>query len=107
MRKAVRYPRMPIRSRAADGKAPMLIQILAGFLISMICIMIHAMATIAAIGVARVVGLRHTEWPRVHLMAVMVATVVVLEVAHGLEVVVWALAYALLGAAPEGTELLY
>jgi hypothetical protein len=85
----------------------MLIQILVGFLISMVCIMIHALATIACIGVARAVGFRHSEWPRIHLMAVMVATVVVLEAAHGLEVVVWALAYALLGAAPEGTELLY
>ncbi len=40
-------------------------------------------------------------------MAVMVATVVVLKAAHGLEVVVWALAYALVGAAPEGSDLLY
>jgi Ion channel len=85
----------------------MLIQILVGFLISMICIMIHAMATIAAISVARVVGFRNIAWPRFHLMAVMVATVVVLKLAHGLEVVVWALAYALLGAAPAGSDLLY
>jgi hypothetical protein len=40
-------------------------------------------------------------------MAVMVATVVVLKVAHGFEVFVWALAYALLGATPEGSDLLY
>jgi ion channel len=85
----------------------MLIQLLAGFLISMICIMIHAMATIAAISVARVVGFRNTARPRFHLMAVMVATVVVLKVAHGLEVAVWALAYALVGAAPAGSDLLY
>ncbi|MCP4615700.1 MAG: two pore domain potassium channel family protein [Bradyrhizobium sp.] len=85
----------------------MLVQILTGFLISMVCVMIHAMATIAAIGVARAVGVRQTRWPRAHLMAVMVATVVVLKAAHGLEVVVWALAYALVGAAPEGSDLLY
>jgi Ion channel len=85
----------------------MLVQILVGFLISMVCIMIHAMATIAAIGAARVVAFGITVWPRFHLMAVMVAAVVVLEVAHGLEVVVWALAYALLGAAPAGSDLLY
>jgi hypothetical protein len=40
-------------------------------------------------------------------MAVMVATVLVLKAAHGLEVIVWALAYALVGAAPEGSDLLY
>jgi hypothetical protein len=85
----------------------MLIQILVGVLISMVCIMIHAMATIAAISVARIVGFRGTEWPRFHLMAVMVATVVVLKLAHGLEVVVWALAYALVGAAPAGSDLAY
>lgn len=85
----------------------MVIQLLVGFLVSMICIMIHALATIAAIGVARAVGFRKTSRPRWHLMAVMVATVVVLKAAHGLEVVVWALAYALVGAAPEGSDLLY
>jgi len=85
----------------------MAIQLLVGFLVSMINIMIHALATIAAISVARVVGFRHTAWPRFHLMAVMVATVVVLKVAHALEVTAWALAYALVGAAPEGTDLLY
>lgn len=85
----------------------MLIQILTGFLISMICVMIHAMATIAAIGVARVVGFRDVTWPRFHLMAVMIAAVVVLKAAHGLEVFVWALAYALVGAAPDGSDLLY
>jgi ion channel len=85
----------------------MLVQILVGFLISMVCVMIHAMATIAAISAARLVGFRNTAWPRFHLMSVMVATVVVLKVAHGIEVMVWALAYAALGAAPDGTDLLY
>jgi Ion channel len=85
----------------------MLIQILVGFLISMVCIMIHAMATIAATSVARVVGLKNFARPRFHLMAVMVTTVVVLQLAHGLEVFVWALAYALVGAAPAGSDLAY
>ena len=75
----------------------MLIQILSGFLISMVCVMIHAMATIAAISVARIVGVRDTTWPRCHLMAVMIAVMVVLKAAHGLEVAVWALAYSALG----------
>ena len=82
-------------------------QFLVGFLVSMINIMIHALATIAAISVARAVGFKHTSMPRLHLMTVMVATVVVLKFAHGLEVAVWALSYALVGAAPEGSDLLY
>jgi hypothetical protein len=40
-------------------------------------------------------------------MTVMVATAVALMVAHTLEVVVWALAYALVDAAPAGSDLLY
>jgi ion channel len=85
----------------------MLIQILTGFAIGMVCIMIHAMATIAAISIARVVGFRSTASPRFHLMAVMIAAVLALQAAHGLEVVVWALAYSVLGVAPDGADLLY
>ena len=59
-KKPARCLPMPTRSRGADGNAHMLIQILVGFLISMVCIMIHAMATIAAISDARIVGFRGT-----------------------------------------------
>lgn len=82
-------------------------QILVGSLTSMVNIVIHALATITAISVARTVVLRKTALPRLHLMTVMVATVLVLQCAHGLEVIVWALSYALVGAAPEGSDLLY
>jgi hypothetical protein len=40
-------------------------------------------------------------------MAVMVGTSAALMVAHTLEVFVWALAYAIVGAAPAGSDLLY
>jgi len=40
-------------------------------------------------------------------MAVMVATAAVLIVAHTIEVLAWVLAYALVGAAPVGSDLLY
>jgi len=40
-------------------------------------------------------------------MAVMVATAAALMVAHTLEVFVWAMAYAIVGAAPAGSDLLY
>jgi hypothetical protein len=85
----------------------MTLQFLAGCVVSVVNIMIHALVTVGAVGIARSAGLRHTQWPRSHLMAVMVATAAVLMVAHTLEVFVWALAYAIVGAAPAGSDLLY
>jgi hypothetical protein len=85
----------------------MAVQFLAGGLVSAINIMIHAIVTVAAIGIARAAGLRHTERPRLHLMAVMVATAAVLMLAHTTEVLVWALAYLILAAAPAESDLLY
>jgi len=85
----------------------MAVQFLLGTIISVINIMIHALVTVAAIDIARTAGLRHTSRPRSHLMAVMVSTAVILMVAHTVEVLVWALAYAVVGAAPAGSELLY
>ena len=41
------------------------------------------------------------------LIAVMTATVSVLMVAHIAEVVVWTFAYAIVGVAPPGTDLIY
>ena len=40
-------------------------------------------------------------------MAMMIGTAAALMVAHTLEVIVWALAYAIAGAAPAGSDLLY
>lgn len=85
----------------------MLGQLLAGGLVSVINIMIHALATVSAIGVARNAGRRRAVWPRLHLMGVMVATALVLLLTHTIEIVVWALFYALVGAAPEGSDFLY
>src|SRR3954462_3024947 len=85
----------------------MALQFLVGGLVSVINIMIHALVTVGAVGIARSAGLRHTERPRLHLMAVMVGTAAALMVAHTLEIFVWALAYAIVGAAPAGSDLLY
>jgi hypothetical protein len=85
----------------------MAIQLLVGFLVSAIAIMVHALATVGAIGVARSAAQRRAAWPRLHLMGVMVATVVVLMLAHTVEIIVWSLSYALVGAAPAGSDLLY
>src|SRR5204862_4426302 len=48
-----------------------------------------------------------TAWPRSQLRGVMVGTAAALMVAHTLQVFVWALAYAVVGAAPAGSDLLY
>jgi hypothetical protein len=85
----------------------MAVQFLVGSIVSVINIMIHALVTVGAVGIARSAGLRHTVRPRLHLMAVMVGTAAALMVAHMLEVLVWALAYAIVGAAPEASDLLY
>jgi hypothetical protein len=85
----------------------MTLQFLIGGIVSVISIMIHALTTIGVVGIARSWGLRHTARPKLDLMAVMVGTAVALMVAHTLEVFLWALAYAFVGAAPAGSDFLY
>jgi hypothetical protein len=85
----------------------MVLQFLVGCLVSVINIMIHALLTVGAVGIARAAVLRHSARPRLDLMVVMVGTAVALMVAHTLEVFVWALAYAIIGVASAGSDLLY
>jgi hypothetical protein len=82
------------------------LQFMVGGIVSVINIMIHALITLVTIGIARQAGLRHTSRPRSHLMTMMVVTALVLMIAHTVEIVVWSLAYALVGAAPSGSNLL-
>jgi hypothetical protein len=82
------------------------LQFLVGCSVSVINIMIHALITLVAIGIARRAGLQRTSQPRLHLMTVMVVTALVLMVAHTAEIIVWSLAYAVVGAAPAGSDLL-
>jgi Ion channel len=83
------------------------LQFLIGCSVSAINIMIHALITLVTIGIARQAGLQHTSQPRSHLMTVMVVTALVLMIAHTVEIIVWSLAYAIVGAAPAGSDLLY
>src|SRR5882724_6533269 len=55
----------------------------------------------------RAAARRWSARPRLHLMGVMVAIALVLMLAHMIEIVVWSLSYALVGAAPAGNDLLY
>jgi len=82
-------------------------QLLIGCILTVLTITIHALVTVGAISIARKAGLKHTTRPKLHLMAVMVKVAAVLMIAHTLEVVAWALTCAAVGAAPEGSDLLY
>jgi len=85
----------------------MLLQLTVGALVSAINIGIHALVTVVAIAIARNVGLRRTERPRLQLMGVMIVTAAVLKVAHLLELMVWAWTYYTVQAAAPGSDLLY
>jgi ion channel len=85
----------------------MLRQLLVGAAVSACNIGIHALLMMVVVQVAR--RTHAMEWSResLGLMAVMIAAVSVLMVAHVFEVIVWALAYAIVGAAPAGADRLY
>jgi hypothetical protein len=85
----------------------MMLQFLVGALVSVINIGLHALVTVVAVGIARSAGLRPTGRPRLHLMGVMIATAVVLKVAHTVEILVWAASYGIVQAAAAGSDLLY
>lgn len=85
----------------------MAVQFLVGSGVSVVNIMIHALITLTTIGVARWAGQRSTTRPRLHLSSEMAVTIMMLMVAHTAEIVVWSLAYAAVGAAPEDSDLLY
>jgi hypothetical protein len=84
-----------------------MLQFLVGALVSVINIGLHALVTVVAVGIARSAGLRPTGRPRLHLMGVMIATAVVLKVAHTVEILVWAASYGIVQAAAAGSDLLY
>ena len=84
----------------------MLRQLVVGSGVSISNIVIHALVMTALVPVVRTVDAK-TGHPTVLLIFVMVATVSVLMAAHMLEVLVWALAYAIVDAAPAGADLVY
>jgi Ion channel len=85
----------------------MLRQLLVGGAVSACNIGIHALVMLALVRVARGAHAKERSRPSLRLMAVMIATVSVLMVAHVAEVVVWSLAYAIVDAAPPGADVLY
>jgi hypothetical protein len=85
----------------------MLRQLLFGAAVSVCNIVIHALVMAAVVRVVQMTEMKSTSRPWLLLIMVMVATVSVLMAAHAAEVIVWSLAYALVDAAPAGTDLLY
>ena len=85
----------------------MLGQLIVGAAVSAVTIVIHALVMATVVRVAHTINQRKKWLPPLHLSVVMVATVFVLMLAHIAEVVVWSLAYVLVGAAPPGADPLY
>ena len=84
-----------------------LLQVVAGLFIGSINIVIHAWLTVATIRVARGAAANLRARPWALLIGVMIATVLLLMLAHTLEVFVWSIAYAVLNTAPEDADLAY
>jgi hypothetical protein len=85
----------------------MLRQYLVGAAASVCNIAIHALVMVAVIKVARIADELATTYQMFRLIAVMIAAVAVLMVAHLAEVLVWSLTYAIFGVAPEGSDMVY
>jgi Ion channel len=84
----------------------MLRQLLLGGMVSLANIGIHAAIMTVVVDVAHRVADRHCQRPPLGITAIMIATVGVLLVAHIAEVIIWASAYWIVGAAPPGSDLL-
>ena len=85
----------------------MLRQFLVSIAVSGCNIAIHAIVMAAVLWAARLADQRATSRQSLRLVAVMIATVSVLMAAHIAEVIVWSLAYMMVGAAPPGTDFIY
>jgi hypothetical protein len=85
----------------------MLRQLLFGGAVSLGNIAIHALTMLAIVRSRGAVHANVPTHPALRLVAIMMATVSMLMAAHLVEVAVWSIAYALAGAAPQGTENLY
>jgi hypothetical protein len=85
----------------------MLRQFLVGALASGCSIAIHALVMVMVIRAARFADGMATLHQTFRLIAVMIATVTVLMVAHLAEVLVWSLTYAVAGVAPDNADLVY
>ena len=85
----------------------MLRQLLVGTGVSAFNITIHALIMVALVQISRRAGAMAASRPSLRLIAVMIVTVSILMASHACEVVVWAMVFAGIDAAPAGTDLIY
>ena len=85
----------------------MLRQFVLGAAVSACTITIHALVMAAVVRAAQKASAVHYANRSLALIVVMIATVLVLMAAHTGEVLVWSLAYLLVGAVPSGGGLVY
>ena len=85
----------------------MLRQFLFGAGVSVCNIVIHALVMAAIVRVAQMTYVKSRSRPWLLLITVMIGTVSILMAAHAAEVIVWALAYAIVDAAPADADLVY
>lgn len=85
----------------------MLRQILFGGALNVANIAIHAFVMTIVVQVAQSAHAKSKIGSSVYLVMIMIPTVLVLMVTHTVEVAVWAIAYFIVGAAPDGTDWLY
>lgn len=80
-------------------------QILVGTAASACNIAIHAFIMVRLVHVARKTSTMFALWPSLRLVTAMTGTVSALMGSHASEVIVWSFVYAIVGAAPAGTDL--
>jgi hypothetical protein len=85
----------------------MLRQLIFGGAVSLANIAVHAATMTVIIRSKDVIHANVGRHPTLRLVGIMIAAVSILMAAHLLEVAIWAVAYALVGATPQGTENLY
>ena len=82
-------------------------QFLVGGAVSVINITIHALVMASVVGVARALASGSVARGPTFLPLIMIGVVSILMAAHAVEVLVWAFAYSMLGAAPLGANPVY
>jgi len=81
-------------------------QLLVGATVSSCNIVIHSLVTATLVRVIQGVADKDSLHPWLLLIAIMSAAVAILMMAHISEIMVWSLGYAVINAAPTGTDLL-
>jgi hypothetical protein len=85
----------------------MLRQLMFGGAVSLVNIAVHAATMMVIVRSRGAIHGNAPTHPALRLVAIMIATVAMLMVAHLVEVAIWSIAYSLVGVTPQGTENLY